>query len=108
MSNRIMHKQFLQSSAYKILQTDITRLGGINEYLVVALMAAKENVKLCLHAGGVGLCNMAAHVCVFDYINISGNLDGGMTEYIDHLQEHFIHDLVVVNGKYIAPSAFGL
>eukprot|EP00501_MAST-03F_sp_TOSAG23-6_P000092 GSMAST32.ASY1.ANO1.94.1 assembled CDS len=108
MSNRVMHKQFLQYGAYKILQTDITRLGGINEYIVVSLMAAKMKVKICLHAGGVGLCNMAAHVCVFDHINLSGCYKGRMTEYIDHLQEHFVYDLVVRNGKYIAPTDAGL
>ena len=107
-SNRVMHKQFLQEGAYKILQTDITRLGGISEYIVVALMAAKMNVKVCLHAGGVGLCNMAATVCIFDYINISPSLDGKMTEYIDHLQEHFVHDLVVKKGRYLAPTHIGL
>jgi L-fuconate dehydratase len=37
---------------------DLTqRLASINEYLVVALMAKKFGVKVCIHAGGVGLCN---------------------------------------------------
>lgn len=106
-SNRIMHKQFLQADGYRILQTDVVRLGGLSEYLLVGLMAAKKKVKVCLHAGGVGLCNYAAHVCILDYINFSGTHDGKFTEYIDHLQEHFVHDLVVREGKYIAPKDAG-
>merc|ERR1719476_101181 len=70
-------------------------------------MAAKMKIKVCLHAGGVGLCNYAAHVSILDFINFSGTHEGKVTEYIDHLQEHFVHDLVVKNGKYIAPSHVG-
>jgi len=106
-SNRIMHKQFLQADGYRILQADVVRLGGLSEYLIVGLMAAKMKVKVCLHAGGVGLCNYAAHVCILDYINLSGTTEGKVTEYIDHLQEHFVHDLVVKRGKYIAPKDAG-
>ena len=40
-SNRVMHKQYLQAGGYKILQTDIQRLASINEFLVVRLMAKK-------------------------------------------------------------------
>ena len=34
-SNKVMHKQYMQAGGYKILQTDIQRLASINEYLVV-------------------------------------------------------------------------
>lgn len=106
-SNRIMHKQFMQADGYRILQTDVVRLGGLSEVILVSLMAAKKKIKVCLHAGGVGLCNYAAHVCILDFINFSGTHEGKVTEYIDHLQEHFVHDLVVKNGKYIAPAHVG-
>ena len=45
-------------------------------------MASKFKKKVCLHAGGVGLCNYAAHVCVLDYIKFSGSmgLQGKLTE----------------------------
>ena len=86
-SNKVMHKQYLQAGGYKILQTDIQRLASINEFLVVALMAKKFGVKVCIHAGGVGLCNMAAHLCILDFVAISKSTHGKMAEYIDHLQE---------------------
>ena len=34
-SNKVMHKQYMQAGGYKISQTDIQRLASINEYLVV-------------------------------------------------------------------------
>ena len=109
-SNKIIHKQYLQLNGYGILQTDIVRLAGISEYLVVALMnEMQEKPKpICLHAGGVGLCNMAAHVCILDYILLGSSLSGRYTEYIDHLQEHFTEPLVFKNAKYIAPTGLGL
>jgi L-fuconate dehydratase len=34
-------------------------------------MARKFGVKVCIHAGGVGLCNMAAHIAILDFVAIS-------------------------------------
>eukprot|EP01052_Picozoa_sp_SAG31_P031202 SAG31_NODE_3282_length_4467_cov_2.622024_2_plen_354_part_00 len=108
-SNKVMHKQYLQASGYKICQTDIQRLAGLNEFLVVCLMAKKFGVKVCIHAGGVGLCNMAAHLCIIDFITISKSTHGKMTEYIDHLQEHFVTPLgsYVADARYLAPTVPG-
>jgi len=107
-ANRVLFKQFLQVKGLEILQTDIVRLAGINEYLVVCLLAKKFNTPICIHAGGVGLCNMAAHLAAIDFVVVSRSMEGRMAEYIDHLQEHFVDELVVRNARYIAPSAPGL
>jgi len=107
MSNRVMHKQFLQLDGYGILQTDVQRLGGLNEYLLVCLMAQRKGVRVCCHAGGVGLCNMAAHLAVIDFVSIGCSTEGRWTEYIDHLQEHFVHPLRVKDAKYLAPDVPG-
>lgn len=73
-------------------------------------MARKFGVKVCIHAGGVGLCNMAAHLCILDFVSISKSTHGKMAEYIDHLQEHFVHPLgkIVKNARYTAPTVPGL
>ena len=49
----------------------------------------KFGVPVCPHAGGVGLCEYVQHLSPFDYIAVSGRLDGRMIEYVDHLHEHF-------------------
>jgi L-fuconate dehydratase len=105
--NRIMFKQFLAAGALSVCQIDACRLGGVNEVVAVLLLAAKFGVTVCPHAGGVGLCELVQHLSAFDYIAVSGRLDGRMIEYVDHLHEHFIDPVVIVDGRYRLPSAPG-
>jgi L-fuconate dehydratase len=105
--NRIMFKQFLAAGALGVCQIDACRLGGVNEVVAVLLLAAKFGVTVCPHAGGVGLCELVQHLSAFDYIAVSGQLDGRMIEYVDHLHEHFIDPVVVRDGRYRLPSAPG-
>ena len=46
------------------IQIDSARMSGLNEVLAVYLMAAKLDIPVCPHAGGVGLCNMVPHLQV--------------------------------------------
>jgi L-fuconate dehydratase len=105
--NRVMFKQFLQADAIAFCQIDSCRLGGVNEVLAVLLMAAKTGVPVCPHAGGVGLCEYVQHLSIFDYIAVSGSLDGRVVEYVDHLHEHFMDPVVIEGGRYRAPMAPG-
>jgi L-fuconate dehydratase len=105
--NRVMFKQYFQAEAIRFAQIDPCRLGGINEALAVQLMAAKFGVAVCPHAGGVGLCEYVQHLSIFDYLGVSTTTEGRVTEYVDHLHEHFVDPAVVKNGHYSAPVAPG-
>ena len=105
--NRVMFKQFLQSGAIDICQVDSCRMGGVNEVLAVMLMAAKFNIPVCPHAGGVGLCEYVQHLSMIDYICISGTVENRITEYVDHLHEHFVDPVIIKNGNYMPPQAPG-
>ena len=105
--NRVMFKQFLQAGAMSYCQIDSCRLGGVNEVIAVLLMAAKFGVPVCPHAGGVGLCEYVQHLSIFDYIAVSGSMDGRRIEYVDHLHEHFVNPVVIRNGRYMPPDAPG-
>ncbi|MEP7080330.1 MAG: L-fuconate dehydratase [Ginsengibacter sp.] len=105
--NKVMFKQFLQSGAIDICQIDSCRVGGVNEILSIMLMAAKFNIPVCPHAGGVGLCEYVQHLSMIDYICISGNLENRMIEYVDHLHEHFIDPVIIKDGNYMPPLAPG-
>jgi L-fuconate dehydratase len=105
--NRVMFKQFLASGAMDVCQVDAARLGGVNEALAVLLLAARFGVPVCPHAGGVGLCELVQHLSIFDYVAVSGRLDGRMIEYVDHLHEHFVDPVVIRNGRYLAPQRPG-
>ena len=108
MHNRVMAKQFLQAGALDVLQIDAARVGGVNENVAMILLAAKFGVRVCPHAGGVGLCEMVQHLAMFDFVSVSGSMDGRMVEHVDHLHEHFDDPVVVVNGRYLAPPQPGL
>ncbi len=105
--NRVMFKQLLQAKAIDYCQLDAARLGGLNEVLLVVLLAAKFGVPVCPHAGGVGLCEYVQHVSLFDYIAVSGSLEGRVLEYVDHLHEHFIDPVVIRGGRYMPPKRPG-
>ncbi len=105
--NRVLFKQFFQAGAIDFCQLDAARLGSVNEVLAVYLMAAKFGVPVCPHAGGVGLCELVQHLSIFDYIAVSASLENRVTEFVDHLHEHFVDPCVVRNGAYVLPSAPG-
>ncbi|MGM0639111.1 MAG: L-fuconate dehydratase [Pseudomonadota bacterium] len=105
--NKVMFKQFLQAEALDYCQLDAARLGGLNEVILVTLMAAKFGVPICPHGGGVGLCEYTQHISLFDYIVVSGSLEGRVLEYVDHLHEHFLDPVVIDRGRYRVPEAPG-
>ena len=105
--NRIVFKQLLQARAIDFCQIDSCRLGGVNENLAVILMAAKFGVPICPHAGGVGLCELVQHLSMFDYVAVAGRMDDRVTEFVDHLHEHFVDPVVIRKGRYLAPERPG-
>ena len=105
--NRILFKQFIMGGAIDVVQVDACRLGGMNEILAVLLMAAKYNLPVCPHAGGVGLCEYVQHVSMIDLLCFSGTAEGRVLEYVDHLHEHFVHPCVMRGAAYMPPTAPG-
>ncbi len=105
--NRVIFKQLFQANAIGICQIDACRVGGVNEVLAILLLAAKFGVPVCPHAGGVGLCEYVQHLSLFDYIALSGSLEKRIIEYTPHLHEHFVHPVVMKNGRYMPPDAPG-
>lgn len=105
--NRIMFKQFLQAGAIDVLQLDSCRVGGVNENLAIILLAAKFNIPVCPHAGGVGLCEYVQHLSVFDFLSVSASLENRVIEFVDHLHEHFVDPVHIRNGRYLLPQQPG-
>ncbi|MFF0990574.1 L-fuconate dehydratase [Kocuria nitroreducens] len=105
--NRVLFKQMFQAGALDYCQLDSCRLGSVNEILAVLLLAAKFDVPVCPHAGGVGLCELVQHLSIFDYVAVSGSLEGRVTEFVDHLHEHFVDPCLVRDGAYVLPAQPG-
>lgn len=105
--NRILFKQFIMRGAIDVVQIDACRLGGVNEVLAVLLMAAKYQLPVCPHAGGVGLCEYVQHLSMIDFVAIAGTHEGRVIEYVDHLHEHFLEPCEIRGAAYMPPKAPG-
>jgi L-fuconate dehydratase len=55
----------------------------------------------------VGLCEIVQHLSMFDYVALSGTMEGRVIEWIDHLHEQFVTPAAVRNGRYLTPTAPG-
>jgi L-fuconate dehydratase len=105
--NRVMFKQMLQAGSLDYCQIDSCWLASVNEIISVLLLAAKFNIPVCPHAGGVGLCELVQHLAMFDYVAVSGSTEGRVVEYLDNLHEHFVDPCVVTGAAYVLPTAPG-
>lgn len=105
--NRVLFKQLLQARAAGIVQLDATRVSGVNENIAILLLAARFGVRVCPHAGGVGLCEAVQHFSMFDYVALSGSMEGRMIEYTTHLHEHMVVPVELREGRYRAPLTPG-
>ncbi|MGC0269032.1 L-fuconate dehydratase [Glutamicibacter soli] len=105
--NRILFKQFLQADALQVLQLDASRVAGVNENISILLLAAKFGVRVCPHAGGVGLCEAVQHLSMFDFLAVSGQRKDRYIEFVDHLHEHFLEPIDVHDGAYWPPKLPG-
>jgi L-fuconate dehydratase len=106
-ANRVMFKQLLQLEAIDVMQIDAARVAGVNENLANLLLAAKFGVRVCPHAGGVGLCEAVQHLSMIDFVAVSGSWDNRYLEFVDHLHEHFVDPVEIVDGRYVAPRTPG-
>lgn len=106
-SSRIIFKQLLQSKAISVMQVDASRVAGVNENLANVLMAAKFNIPVCPHAGGVGLCEMVQHIAMWDAVAVTGHHPHRLVEYVDHLHEYFLEPTLIANGHYMPPKLPG-
>ena len=103
----VIFKQLLKSGAIKYCQIDAVRVAGVNDVMAIILMAAKYDVPVCPHGGGIALCNMIQHYGMWDQIAVSGHSNTQLVEYIDFLQEAVEHPVEVRDGCYATPTAAG-
>ena len=89
------------------MQIDATRVAGVNENIANLLLAAKFGVPVIPHAGGVGLCEVVQHLAMLDFVAIGTEMEGRSIEFVDHLHEHFVDPVVVVDGSYVTPRRPG-
>ena len=103
----VIFKQLLKSGAIKYCQIDAVRVAGVNDVMAIILMAAKYNVPVCPHGGGIALCNMIQHYGMWDQVAVAGHSKTQLVEYIDFLQDSVKHPVETKAGHYVTPKALG-
>jgi L-fuconate dehydratase len=103
----VIFKQLLKSGAIGYCQIDASRVAGVNDVMAIILMAAKFEVPVCPHGGGIALCNMIQHYGMWDQIAVSGHSQTQLVEYIDFLQHAVRQPVATRNGRYVTPTAPG-
>ena len=98
--NRVLFKQMFQAEAIDFCQLDSARLASINEILAVYFMAKKFGVPVCPHAGGSRAVRTRPAPLDLRLRRVSRDLESRVTEFVDHLHEHFVDPCIVENGAY--------
>jgi L-fuconate dehydratase len=102
----ITFKQLLAGGGLTHCQIDGARVGGVSELFAIVALAAKFQVPVCPHSGGIGLGQLVGPMSVFDQAWFGS--EGRLLEYLEFLQQGvFLHPLVVRDGRYVLPSAPG-
>jgi L-fuconate dehydratase len=101
--NKIIFKNYLQTSAASFIQVDAVRVGGVSEFITVSLLCKKFGIPVVPHVGDMG--QLHQHLVLFNHISIGHK--ALFLEHIPHLQKHFVHPVQIINGVYKTPQEPG-
>ena len=101
--NRVMFKNLLQAEAMHFVQVDVTRVGGVSEFIAVSLLARKFGLPVVPHVGDMGQIHQ--HLVLFNRVALGH--DEAFLEYIPHLRDHMLEPARVEGGRYLVPTAPG-
>lgn len=89
---------FLDAGAVHYVQPDVTRLGGISEYITVAEAAHAQRLPVVPHVGDMGQVHV--HLAVWHPATT-------MLEYIPWIMDCFVEPIAVEAGAYLRPQMPG-
>lgn len=101
--NAVVFKNLIMAGAVRFVQADIVRLGGLPEYLAVALMSRKAGLPVVPHAGDMGQIHQ--HLALWQSVGLG--MEPLPLEYIPHLAEQFVTPARVEGGRYLPPAEPG-
>ncbi|UTF59773.1 enolase C-terminal domain-like protein [Gilvimarinus sp. DA14] len=95
--------------ALPVLQMDYCRVAGIADNLAILLLAQKarqqgRNVRICPHAGGIGLCEGVRHVQAIKQALFGANDNRGTADILEFVEEpsRSVHEGVFNNPALIS------
>jgi L-alanine-DL-glutamate epimerase-like enolase superfamily enzyme len=88
----------MEAQAVHYVQPDITRLGGVSEFLTVADAALSRRLPVAAHVGDMG----QVHVHLAYY-----HASCSILEYIPWIKDAFEEPIMVKDGNYVKPQRPG-
>jgi L-fuconate dehydratase len=101
--NRVIFKNLLQADAVHFVQADVTRIGGISEFITISLLARKFGKPVVPHVGDMGQIHQ--HMVLFNRVAVGH--EEVFLEYIPHLRDHMVEPARVQGGRYLVPTEPG-
>jgi L-fuconate dehydratase len=101
--NKVLFKNFLQVHCAGFMQVDAVRVGGVSEFITISLLCKKFGIPVVPHVGDMG--QLHQHLVLFNHI-VLGH-EALFLEHIPHLQQHFVHPVVIQDGVYKTPQYAG-
>lgn len=96
--NKYAFRDYIHQGAIEYCQVDVTRVGGITEWLQVAGLAASYDVPICPHVGDMGQIHQ--HL-------VASTQNAIMLEYIPWIRHIFEEPATVKEGHYVLPQMPG-
>jgi L-fuconate dehydratase len=101
--NQISFLSFLRAGALGVAQPDVVRLGGLPEFLAVAMLCARRGVPVAPHVGEMG--QLHQHLIPFIALRLGG--ERIPLECIPHLRSWFDEPARIEGGAYRLPATPG-
>jgi len=101
--NRIIFKNYLQTSSAGFMQVDAVRVGGVSEFITISLLSKKYGIPVVPHVGDMG--QLHQHLVLFNHISLGH--EALFLEHIPHLKKRFVHPVNIINGVYKTPMEPG-
>ncbi len=92
-------RDYISQGGVEFVQVDVSRVGGITEWLQVANMAACYDLPVCPHVGEMGQIHQ--HL-------VAATQNAVMLEYIPWIRHIFVEPATVENGYYKIPERPGV
>jgi L-fuconate dehydratase len=103
MPNRVIFKAYLQADAIHFVQPDVTRIGGVSEFISISLLAKRFGKPVVPHVGDMGQVHQ--HLVLFNRVAIGH--EEVFLEYIPHLRDRLVTPATVADGRYRVPQEPG-
>ena len=96
--NRVLFKQMFQAEAIDYCQLDSCRLGSVNEILAVLSSWRRSSAYRCARTRAASGCASSSSTCQSSTSSPSRGAGRRVTEFVDHLHEHFTDPCVVATA----------